>query len=350
MAKKYSYWELRKMQYEQANFIQDTKFIEWLNTEYDNALNEINRDIYKYLTKISEDNQMSLSEAKKLLNDNELKDFHMDLKRFTEKAQGKLSPEVEKELNNASHRVRISKLQAMETQIKGQVNKLLNIEQKELFNSLGKTYKDNFYHMTYDLQRIKGYDFVEGINARKLDVILNKPWAPDEKNFSQRIWGRNDKIVNELHKELTQNIIRGRSPDEAINSIAKKFETSKSNAARLVYTESAAITSMADEDSYKETGVEKYQILATLDIRTSPICREMDSKIFDRKDYKVGITAPPFHVYCRTTTVPYFEDFLEDETRVMRNPITGKTEKIPYMNYDDWYKKFVKSNPEALRK
>lgn len=350
MAKKLSYWERRKLQYEKASFLKDKGLVEFINSEYDRALDSIHTDIFKYLTKIAEDNEMSITEAKKLLNDNELKDFKMDLKRFTELSQGNISGATEKMLNNASHRFRISKLQAMETIIQANIDRLLNVEQKAVFDHLGKAYKDRFYHMTYDLQKIKGYKHIEGINTRKLDAILNKPWAPDEKNFSQRIWGRNDKIVNELHKELTQNIIRGRSPDDAIKSIAKKFETSKSNAARLVYTESSAINAMADHDSYVDTGVEKYQTFATLDLRTSEICRTMDRKIFEMKDYKVGITAPPFHVYCRTVTIPYFDDFLEDETRAMRNPITGKTEIIKAMNYDDWYKKYVESNPDALIK
>lgn len=350
MAKKYSYWELRKIQYEQANFIEDTKFLEWLNTEYDNALNEINKEIYKYLSNIAEDNQISISDAKKLLNNNELKEFKMGLKLFTEKAQGNISKEVELALNNASHRFRISRLQAVETMIKGQVDNLLNVEQKAVFDHLGKKYLDTYYHMTYDLQSIKGYNHIQGINERKLNAILNKPWAEDNKNFSQRIWGRNNKIVNELQRQLTQSIIRGKDLKDIAKDIAKSFETSKSNATRLIYTESAAFTSMADEASYKETGLEKYKVLATLDNRTSETCREMDGKVFHLKDYKIFVTAPPFHIRCRSTTVPEFDDFLQDETRAMRNPNTGKSERIPYMNYDDWYKKHVVSNPEALLK
>lgn len=34
---------------------------------------------------------------------------------------------------------------------------------------------------------------------------------------------------------------------------------------------------------------------------------------------KIGITAPPFHVRCRTTTGPYFEDEFEFGERAARN-------------------------------
>lgn len=343
MSKKLSYWDKRKIQIEQANFKKSTEFIEWLNNEYDRALNDINRNIYKHLSDIAEDNQISISDAKKLLNDNELKDFKIDLSRFTKLSQGDMSKETELMLNNASNRFRISRLQAIEINTRATVNQLLTTEQKAVFAYLAKSYKDNFYHMTYDLQKTTGYKHINGINQRKLDIILNKPWANDGKNFSERIWGRNDKIVNELHKELYQNIVRGKGLDEISKDVAKKFETSKRNARRLVYTESSAMTAAADEASYKETKVNQYQILATLDNRTSEICRDMDGKIFNITEYKVGVTASPFHVNCRSTTVPYYDDFNENATRAARSQRTGKTETIPYMNYGEWYKKYVKT-------
>ena len=62
----------------------------------------------------------------------------------------------------------------------------------------------------------------------------------------------------------------------------------------------------------------RYQIVATLDSRTSDICRHLDGKVFDMKDYEPGVTAPPFHVYCRSCTVPYFADNDENGMRAAR--------------------------------
>jgi hypothetical protein len=58
------------------------------------------------------------------------------------------------------------------------------------------------------------------------------------------------------------------------------------------------------------------------------------------KDYQVGVTAPPFHPWCRTTTVPYFEDNYGE--RAARDEKTGKTYYVPSnMKYADWKKTFV---------
>ena len=108
-------------------------------------------------------------------------------------------------------------------------------------------------------------------------------------------------------------------------------------------TESAAIASAAQKDTLKELGVEQYEILATLDGKTSEICRDMDGKVFDMKDYEVGVTAPPFHPNCRSTTVPHFDDeFTDGEERAARNEVTGETYYVPAnMKYREWEKKFV---------
>ena len=100
----------------------------------------------------------------------------------------------------------------------------------------------------------------------------------------------------------------GADPQKAIDALAKKMNTSKHNAGRLVMTEEAYFSSTAQKEAFQELGVEQFEIVATLDSHTSEICRMMDGKHFPMTDFQPGATAPPFHVYCRSTTVPYFDD------------------------------------------
>ena len=89
--------------------------------------------------------------------------------------------------------------------------------------------------------------------------------------------------------------------------------------------------------------MEQYEILVTLDSYTSDICREMDGKVFSMKDFEPGVTAPPFHVWCRSTTVPYFEDdFAQVGERAARD---GKTYNVPAdMTYEEWEEKYIKES------
>lgn len=159
------------------------------------------------------------------------------------------------------------------------------------------------------------------------------------------------KLVNELNNTLTQNIILGKDPQKAIDEIARKMNTSKTNAGRLVMTEEAFFSSAAQKDCFTELDVEQFEIVATLDSHTSDICRGMDGKHFPMSEWKVGVTAPPFHVHCRSTTVPYFDDeFDAVGERAARDEETGKTYFVPgNMTYKEWEKAFVNGDKSGLQ-
>ena len=67
------------------------------------------------------------------------------------------------------------------------------------------------------------------------------------------------------------------------------------------------------------------------------------------KDFQAGVTAPPFHPYCRTTTAPHFDDWEElgiDRERVARNDKGDKYFVDGDMTYKEWEKEFVKDGNE----
>ncbi len=333
-----NYWQNRSFEITKEIFTDSESYVKFIHNEYEKAIAELDGKILNHLNAMSSEQGVSLAETNKLLSQAE----RMDLQEFINKAKGKITPDIEKSLNLASRRVRISRLQAMELEIKTSVSKLLNTEEKRLFAHLTNTFNKRYYNELYGLQRITGYENIFKINDDELRQIILNPWASDGSNFSNRIWKRRDKLVGTLRADLTRNIIAGRSNDDIIKNISSAMNVSKANAGRLVMTESAAMNSIATQKAYNRMKTEKYEILATLDLKTSDICQDMDSKIFDVKDYSVGITAPPFHPNCRTTTIPYFDDDLGlEDTRNTRNIDTGKSEKVPDMSYKTWYDKYV---------
>lgn len=337
-----AYWEERALQIENANFKQSNEFINFMTGEYLRAKDDINTRIYNHLKDMADVNNISLADVKKMMNDKDLDIWKTSLDEFRKKAEGTLSKSVERELETISKRVRISYLQAMETDLKVVVDKLINEEYKSAYRSITDGYKETYYHQTYDLQRVTGYDVVTAIDERKLKALISKPWAVDNLNFEERIWGKKNKLINSLHRELTQSLIGGTSIKEITKKLVDDFDVSEYQAKRLIRTEMSAIRSQATKDSYGDLNLNKYQILATLDLRTSQICRDKDGEIVDVSDYKVGITAPPFHPNCRTTTIPYIEGETDVGTRMARNPITGKAEYVDAkLKYKDWFKQYV---------
>ncbi|WP_198142968.1 minor capsid protein, partial [Sneathia sanguinegens] len=106
-----------------------------------------------------------------------------------------------------------------------------------------------------------------------------------------------------MQKTITVGVITGKTPYDLSKDFARVMKVDRNRATVLLQTETARVRSMAEIESYKQMEVSKYQIIATLDDRTFDICQSMDMKVFDVKDYEVGVTAPPFHPNCRSTKV-----------------------------------------------
>ena len=110
-------------------------------------------------------------------------------------------------------------------------------------------------------------------------------------------------------------------------------------------TESAFFSENARKKCFDDLDVKKYILVATLDSRTSEICQELDGKICNEDEFKVGETAPPFHPWCRTTTAPYVERLYNKGFRSARDPETGKTYTIPSnLTYKQWKEQYIDKN------
>lgn len=294
-----SYWKKRFEYLEQIEHDEASSLLLQLEEHYLKAQREIERKIEVWYQRFAINNQISMSEARKWLSNKELAEFKWDVKEYIKYGeQNELNPIWMKELENASARYHISRLEALKLQTQHSLEVLFGNQTDALDQLMKNIYSDGYYHTIYEIQ--KGFNIgwdIASINQNKLEKIIKKPWAADGKNFSDRIWTNKSKLVNELHNELTQMAILGKAPDEAIRNISKKMKTSKNNAGRLVMTESAYFSSVAQKDAFNDLDVEQFEIVATLDSRTSTICQELDGKVFDMKDYEAGVTAPPFHPF-----------------------------------------------------
>lgn len=339
------YWKLRFEQLEQAQNGQGAAAFAEIEKQYKEAQKQIEGQIARWYQRFADNNGITLAQARQYLKGAALKEFQWDVQDYIKYGQDNaLMGGWMKELENASAKYHISKLEALKIQTQQSLEVMFSKQMGTVTGAMGDIFESGYYHTAYELQ--KGFNIgwdIAGLDQSQIEKVLSKPWAVDGKNFSERIWTNKEKLISELHGELTQNIMLGADPQKAIDSLAKKMNTSKQNAGRLIMTEEAYFSSAAQRDCFNELDVEQYEIVATLDSHTSDICRSLDGKHFPMKDFQAGVTAPPFHVYCRSTTVPYFdEDFGDIGERAARNEETGKTYYIPDdMNYEDWKQTFV---------
>ena len=96
-----------------------------------------------------------------------------------------------------------------------------------------------------------------------------------------------------------------------------------------------------NKEVYKKLDVEEYEFMATLDKRTSEICRELDGKHFKVDEAVPGENYPPMHPRCRSTTIMYKPEKYDTHTRMARDK-DDKNIKISLgMKYDEWYEKYI---------
>ena len=335
------YWKKRFIAIENQNTEKTVKYFENLEKQFKQANKKIEAELSTWYRRFAVNNNITLPEAKRLLNSNELKELKWDVNDYIKHGkENAINQKWLKELENASSKKHRTRLEALKLQLQQQVEVLYG-NQLDDFDKLSRdVYHDNYYHTAFEIQKgfNIGYD-LQGYNERQLEKVLNGTWGADGSNFSNRIWKHKAELLNTLNNEITLNIIKGKSPDDAIKNIAKQFNVSKNKAGRLVMTESAYISSLAQKDCYKELDVERYEIVATLDSHTSHICQDLDGEVFKMSEYESGVTAPPFHPYCRSCTCPYFDDDYGE--RIARDE-NGEKYFVPSnMKYHDWYKKFV---------
>lgn len=353
MSRNSSYWQKRFTALELAQEQKGLAYYHNLSQQYEKAVMQIQKDIDYWYSRFAKNEGISLVEAKQLLTTRELKEFRMTVEEYIEKGKTlNHSDQWTRALERASTKFHISRLEALQLQMEQQVETLMGSEVDAIDNLLRHIYTDGYYHTAFEIQKGIGigWDLMQ-LDDNKISKLLAKPWAADGANFSERIWGKHKpELVRYLENDFTQSLIRGDDPQKMIAQVAKRFQVAKHKAGNLVMTESAFFASAAQKDCLNDLEVEQYEIVATLDSRTSEVCRSMDGKHFSMKEYQIGATAPPFHNRCRSTTCPYFDDeFTEDEMRAARGE-DGKTYYVPAdMTYSEWKKVFVDGDKAGLQ-
>lgn len=337
------YWKQRFTQLEAAQNRKGAGAYLEIEKQYKAAQNELEAQLARWYQRFADSNGISLAQAKQWLKGQDLAEFKWDVKEYIKYGkENAINGAWMQELENASSKFHISRLEALQIQTQNSLETMFAQQMGTMKKALSDVYASGYYHTAYAVQQGFGLGWdIAGLDQAQIEKVLSKPWAVDGYNFSTRIWNSKTKLIGEVHNELSKNLLTGADPQMAIDSLAKKMGTSKSNAGRLVMTEQAYFSSAAQKDCFNDLDVEEYEIVATLDSHTSDICRSLDGKVFKMSDYKPGVTAPPFHVYCRSTTAPHFKENFDAGERAARGA-DGKTYYVPDdVTYSEWKKAFV---------
>jgi len=277
----------------------DIDFFDELQTIYTEGRQNVQKEIYAFYAQYAKDNQIALQEAKQRLMREDLSDYRSNAEKYLKQAEK--DPELLKRLNEQYQAGKVTRLEALHLNIEWQIGQMNGTIRKSLGNYLKEVAK-------YAYRKIVGGNSAITLNKPALEQIVKTPF--NGKNYSDSVWGNTDDLAKDLKKVLTQGFIRGSGPADMARELRKKYNVAKSRAEAIVRTDGTNVVNLSAAKRFKDFGLTKYKNNVHVDDRTTEICLQVnrEDKTFLLDEYKPGITAPPYHVGCRTGIVPDDEE------------------------------------------
>lgn len=300
-----------------------------LKAIYREAKKELETDLAFFIERYSKENNLTISDMKKMLNTKERAEFRYTVEGYIKEierlgADTEAGKELKKELDILAGRTRVSRREELIAGIKVELAK---VSMKE--NEVTGKHLENVVEFVYkDSMRILGNNTVAKLDPKLITNIVNQKW--DSKNYSDRIWKNRKGLVRQVMKNVTNGIIQGHDFKKMSKRLAKDMNVGFYQARRLIETETTGALENAKGVVFREMGITKYQFIATIDDRTSEICKSLNGKVFEEKDRQIGVNCPFCHPFCRSVTVPYvdkeaLERKIQEYKRLIKDEVVIET-------------------------
>jgi phage head morphogenesis protein, SPP1 gp7 family len=164
---------------------------------YQKAQTELEDKINTWYQRFATNNQISMAEARKLLTTGEMKELKWSVEEYIKHGkENSISGQWAKELENASARFHVSRLEALKLQTQQSIEALYGNQLDIVDSAMRKAYSQRYYRTAFEFQKGFGVGFaVDRLDENTLSNIINKPWAVDGYNFSKRIWTNKEKLI-----------------------------------------------------------------------------------------------------------------------------------------------------------
>lgn len=312
-----------------------------MQSNYSKLEKELNNEVAYFYQKYGKDNILEFSSLRNKADKSDLDMLYQDWEGFAEKYPNyaHLKPVRENmykldryEMLIEKSRYQLSELGAKEAEI---MTRSLKETAKSTYSSMGKALSGNVA-MLDDLQA---------------DKMIGTKWISGQ-NYSDRLWKNKDKLLGHLDYELRNGIIRG---DDFITMTAHLRNITgvgKSDAERLIRTETSYIANRANMKNYIDNGLKFYEYLAVEDSRTSQACNGLNGKILELDKAIIGSNYPPLHPNCRSRGLPVSnrraKELGIDENTVINSDIVLKD--INENQYNKYKKSLGDLVPDSFEK
>lgn len=275
-------------------------------------LDSIQQEIDSFYAKYAEKEGITLAQAKQRVSRLDIEEYQRKAAKYVKDRDFSDQANAEMRLYNLT--MKINRLEMLKANI--------GMELVESFDELQKFFGEKLTNRALDeFERLAGIfgDTVQN-NAKRAATIVNASFH--HATFSDRIWMYQDVLKSELSKLLEQGMIQGKGSRELARSLRKVFDTSRSDAERLMSTELRRVQTEAAKQSYEANENDEYEFMTANAQGPCDVCKKLNGKIFKVKDMMPGKNAPPMHPRCHCCTAPHwdeakFQAYLREENRKM---------------------------------
>ena len=343
LEKNSNYWQSRALDTEIRAVENEEDYLKRIKGIYDAAQRDIEKKMANVYARYASNNKITLKEAYKQLPKKMETEYKADVNEYIRLAQEHQGdPKWKQYLLNQSLMHKHSVLNQLQTEYR---KVIYDIDMEE---TAGKFLEKIYTNTSYYNQYLNNDEVFAKVDKDRIQSLINENWSGGG-SFSENIWGNKEKLIKALDETVIRGMAIGRSFNDMAKELAKKMDTGYNNAARLIMTESARMDNMSLLDTYKRMGVQKLEFVATLDMKTSEICRAMDGTIIDIENAKIGLNVPPLHPYCRSVIAPVMDEEIDKggDKRIYRDVNTGKSVMGRNRNYIDYLKEELGDEKQA---
>lgn len=293
------YWKNRQRQLTKALEKDEEQLKKRLEKVYAEEETRLEQQIASYYAQFGENNVIEYRNLIKSLTPNEYGLLMRDMDAFAEQY-----PQYVHLLPIRKSAYRINRYEGLQYSIRLQQLRIGAIEQETMQEHLETAAKRSYDAV---LQKTGA---VGTENENIIRTVVNTNWT-EKGNFSSRIWGNTTALSNLLSNDIASGMARGDNYNKLASIVKRRFKTGNNEAMRLVYTEGTFVMNEASAQAIEKM-FDYYSVEPIRDGKACERClgiaSDTASKPVRYADRVAGLNFPPFHPWCRCSTIIVIPD------------------------------------------
>lgn len=290
------------------------------------------KDIYlQWIVSYFSETKPTISVLNRYLTSQELSRFRKQIKyKIKELPKNFRNQSWKKQLIHIASKLYVSVYQVLTTLLHHEIELTSHQNLDKAHHFLYSQYLLAFSLSGYALYKLTKKELpLKSHTFQDFSKIFLRSWFLDSMMFFDRWNYQYQSLYQTLNLQIKQDIVQSQSWRNIFSKIEKRCNIFHNSQVRFLSTENEKILSQCFRNVLDQYHIRQYVFIATIDNRTSDICKSLHGKIFSLKEYELGVTAPPLHPNCRSVISPQID---------LDSPLS----KTSLLSYEEWENKYMR--------